>query len=275
MLADLHTHTSLCKHAEGLPGEYLKFAAKAGLDFLGVSDHCPWPRGFDHKWRMEEEQYPEYSRLVSDLAKMSSLYGTQILYGLEVDYVPGRMEEVWLNLNKEPFDYLIGSVHYVDGFPMDSPDDKDRWKEAGGNDYIWKRYAESLLEFTQQGGFNIIGHCDIPKKFGPAFHPSDEKPFRKKMQEVFECAASKGIAIELNTAGLRKESKEIYPSLELLKSAKEAGVKICFGSDAHLPEEVAFAFSDALALAKAAGYREWTLFRSRKPCEHPIPEIVP
>ena len=269
MLADTHTHTSLCKHATGLPGEYLRAASNAGLGYLGVSDHYPWPDGFDAKWRMNVREYPEYSRMVADLKKTALLHGVEVLYGTEIDFVPGRMKEVWDNLAKESFDYIIGSVHYIDDFPMDSPEELHRWNEAGGPEKIWLSYAEHLLAFVKDGGFDIIGHCDLPKKF--ALCPPDQTPFKRKMNEVFEAAAANDIAIELNTAGLRKAAKEIYPSIDLLKAAKKAGVAICFGSDAHAPWEVGYAFKEAVELAKSAGYKTWTLVKERKRLEMPLP----
>lgn len=269
MLADLHTHTPLCKHAEGSPSEYLRCAERAGLDFLGVSDHCPWPSGFDAKWRMDASQFPDYRKAVFEMKAAASGGPVKVLYGLEVDWAPGRMDEVWRNLEGEDFDYLIGSVHYVDGFPMDSPDEMHRWHEAGGPDRIWLRYAESLRDFVGHGGFDLIGHLDLPKKFG--MYPSSMEPFLKTMREVFELAASKGVAVELNTAGLRKRAAEIYPSLELLKLAFKSGVRVAFGSDAHKPEEVAFAFSDAVSLAKEAGYKSFVAFERRKALEFQLP----
>ncbi len=269
MLADLHTHTSLCKHASGSPEDYLAAAAKAGLSFLGVSDHCPWPEGFDPNWRMNCSQFREYSRLVASLKEKAASTPVKVLYGVEMDWVPGRMDEVWSNLASEPFDYLIGSVHYLDGFPMDDPSAKARWLERGGPDAIWLLYADSLCEFLEEGGFDIIGHLDLPKKF--AFYPSTLDPFHARMADALSIAASKGIAIELNTAGLRKEAREIYPSRKLLRMAYEADVKICFGSDAHSPFEVGYAFDKAVAEAKAAGYSSFVRFEGRKPIEEPLP----
>lgn len=271
MLADTHTHTYLCKHADGLPLEYLNRAATSGLGWLGVSDHFPWPDGFDAKWRMFAREYPQYKRMVADLKNYGSRYGVEVLYGVEIDYAPGRMDEVRSNLDKESYDYVIGSVHYeaLDNFPIDNPEDVDKWTRAGGPDVIWPRYAKSMLDFVSAGGFDVIGHIDLPKKFG--FYPSDMKPFLNIMREVMEAAAAKGIAVELNTAGLRKKAKEIYPSPELLKLARKEGVEICFGSDAHAPEEVGMDFDKAVALAKEAGYESWTLFRGRERSRLPLP----
>lgn len=66
-LPDYHTHTSLCKHASGKPLEYLQFAEKKGLSELGVSDHCPWPAGFDSDHRMTAQEYPDYRRIIEKL----------------------------------------------------------------------------------------------------------------------------------------------------------------------------------------------------------------
>ena len=83
------------------------------------------------------------------------------------------------------------------------------------------------------------------------------------MRSVFEIAADKGICLELNSAGLRYKVHEIYPSLHLLKMARQAGMRITFGSDAHKPADVGADFAAALELAKAAGYGSHVVFRKR------------
>jgi histidinol-phosphatase (PHP family) len=72
------------------------------------------------------------------------------------------------------------------------------------------------------------------------------------------------VAIELNTAGLRKDCKEIYPSPAIVNLASRSGVAITFGSDAHAPGEVGLNFSDAVQLARGAGYTHWAKFTKRR-----------
>ena len=110
-----------------------------------------------------------------------------------------------------------------------------------------------------------MAHADLPKKFG--FFPTDMASFLMRMRSVFEIAARKDVCLELNTAGLRKPVHEIYPSLELLKLAKDAGMRITFGSDAHAPVEVAAGLKEAVELATAAGFRSHVIFRRRKAFE--------
>jgi histidinol-phosphatase (PHP family) len=73
-----------------------------------------------------------------------------------------------------------------------------------------------------------------------------------------------GVTVEINTSGLRKPVKEIYPSLELLKIYNQAGVPVTFSSDSHDPSDVGRDYDKAQALAEAAGYKSYVTFRNRK-----------
>ena len=135
MKADLHTHTKLCNHAAGEPEEYLAAASKQGIAVLGVTDHAPWPSGYDTLWRMSAEQFPLYRSMVRALQEKQEVSGVEVLYGIEFDYVPGRMQEVYDAMAQEPFDYRIGSVHYTD-FGFDDPEMMSEW-EKQGPDAVW------------------------------------------------------------------------------------------------------------------------------------------
>lgn len=265
--ADLHSHTPLCKHAVGTADEYLRAALDKGLSFFGVSDHIPWPVGYDSNVRMEPSQFADYRASVRAIQKKARQTPLKVLYGIELDYVPGRMNEVAAAIDAEPFDYRIGSIHYVDDFAFDSPDQIHIWAERGA-DWVWNRYAELLCEFVDSFPFEIMGHPDLPKKFG--YMPLDRSGFVWKMREAFELAASRGIAIEINTAGLRKKIHELYPSLDLLTLARKAGMPLTFGSDSHSPMDVAADFDKALELAKAAGYRSASAFQARERIDLPF-----
>ena len=163
--ADLHTHTSLCGHASGAPEEYLRCAMERGLAWYGISDHFPAPGGYDEAFRMKPQDYPAYRDLVNSMREKAAQSGMQVLYGAEFDYVPGRMREVYELLDREDFDYTIGSVHYVDDFAFDDPDKLAEWSVRGA-DAVWNRYGELLQEFVSSCSFQIMAHADLPKKFG-------------------------------------------------------------------------------------------------------------
>ena len=256
--ADYHMHTPLCRHATGEPGEYAARALALGLTEIGFSDHSPMPHDDFDNWRMYARQLDEYVAKVRRAQK--EFPNLTIRLGLEVDYLPGY--EGWIRelAGRYPWDYLIGSVHYVsESWAIDDPQKISEWKNHDAFE-VWSVYFERLTQAAETGFFEIIGHADLPKKFG--HRPSaDCTP----LYEKFLAAAKKhNCAIELNTAGLRKDCREIYPSLEILRLAFQKGVAITFGSDAHAPAEVGMNFAEAVQLAHSAGYRECCRFAGRK-----------
>jgi histidinol-phosphatase (PHP family) len=143
---------------------------------------------------------------------------------------------------------------------VDSPYQLSKWKDRDAFE-VWSIYFERLTMAAETGFFEIIGHADLPKKFG-------HRPTRDctPLYEKFLSAAKKhNCAIELNTAGLRKDCNEIYPSREILQLAYQKGVPITFGSDAHAPEEVGMNFAEAIQLARNVGYSQcWRLANRRR-----------
>ena len=108
--------------------------------------------------------------------------------------------------------------------------------------------------------FQIIGHADLPKKFR-IIPNQDCSPLFDKFLTT---AARKNVAIELNTAGLRKDCKEIYPGPKIVGLAAQMGVPITFASDAHAPDQVAMNFIEAVQLARKFGYTHYSRFTRRK-----------
>ncbi|MEI6810142.1 MAG: PHP-associated domain-containing protein, partial [bacterium] len=114
----------------------------------------------------------------------------------------------------------------------------------------------------------VVGHIDLPKKFG---HRLKDKDLKEMAQPVLDRIAAAGMAVELNTGGLRKPVEEIYPSALLLSLIREREIPICFGSDAHEPGHVGMDFDKALRLAKDVGYTTFVKFRKRAMLLTPLP----
>jgi histidinol-phosphatase (PHP family) len=256
--ADLHMHTPLCRHAVGEPADYARRAAAIGLTEIGFSDHSPMPRDDFDDWRMYFSQLDKYVEKVRRAQKEFPQLAIRL--ALEVDYLPGHEDWIRELAAKHPWDYFIGSVHYVsDSWAIDNPAKISEWKKRDAFE-VWRIYFERLTLAAESKHFEIIGHADLPKKFGirPA---QDCTPLYEKF---LDAAAKANCAIELNTAGLRKECREIYPSRELLQIAFQKNVPITFGSDAHAPEEVGLNFTEAVQLARSIGYTETLRFIQRK-----------
>jgi len=255
---DYHMHTPLCRHARGEPVDYARQALALGLTEVGFSDHAPMRQDDFDDWRMRADQLDEYVAKVRLAQK--TFPQLSIRLALEVDFLPGQEDWIRELAARQPWDYLIGSVHYVsDSWAIDNPHKLSEWKNRDAFE-VWSVYFERLTLAAESGLFEIIGHADLPKKFG-------HRPARdcSPLYEKFLDAAKKtNCAIELNTAGLRKDCKEIYPSREILQLAFQKGVPITFGSDAHAPEEVGMNFPDAIQLARATGFEDCCHFVQRK-----------
>jgi histidinol-phosphatase (PHP family) len=256
--ADYHMHTPLCQHATGEPVEYAAHALKLGLKEIGFSDHSPMRRDDFDNWRMRFDQLDEYVEKVRRAQR--EFPQLTIKLALEVDYLPGH--EPWIRelAARHPWDYFIGSVHYVsESWDVDNPAKLSEWKKRDPWE-VWSVYFERLTMAAESGLFEIIGHADLPKKF--CFYPNQD--CTPLFERFLQAAKKSGTAYELNTSGLRKDCKEIYPSPKFVQLAGQLGVPITFGSDAHTAEDVGKNFAEAFALARSAGYSETCKFTGRK-----------
>jgi histidinol-phosphatase (PHP family) len=255
---DLHMHTPLCRHATGEPVEYAQQALKIGLTEIGFADHSPMRQDDFDNWRMRFDQLDQYVASVRKAQK--DFPQLTIRLALEVDYLPGQEDWIRELASLHPWDYLIGSVHYVsDSWAIDDPQKLSTWNHRDAWE-VWSVYFDRLTMAASTGFFEIIGHADLPKKFG-------HRPDRDctPLYETFLNAARKhNCALDINTAGLRKDCREIYPNRQLLELAFRKGMPITFGSDAHAPEEVGMNFAEAMQLARGVGYRECLRFQQRK-----------
>ncbi len=255
-LADYHTHTPLCKHAEGWPVELVRRAEELQLAEIGISDHNPMPEKFDD-WRMDLEELPLYLEAVAHAREKARI---PVRLGLECDFLPGQ--ETWIeDLSKEAdWDYLIGSVHYVlPGWDVDNPAKLSEWTRYSVDD-VWQIYFETFEKAIRSGLFDFMAHPDLVKKFGRR----PEGDLRWFYEGCIAAAAEVGALFELSTAGLRKDCRELYPSRDFLQMACDAGIGIVINSDAHAPLEVGKDYDAAVALAKEVGYDGVWFFEGRE-----------
>jgi histidinol-phosphatase (PHP family) len=256
--ADYHMHTPLCRHASGEPVDYAAAAVRAGLTEIGFSDHSPMRQDDFDNWRMRADQLDEYVESVAQARR--EFPHLTIRLALEVDYLPGQ--EGWIKelAARHPWDYFIGAVHYVsDSWDLDNPAKLHEWRARDPFE-VWSVYFDRLTMAAESGLFEIIAHADLPKKF--KFYPQED--VTPLFERFVRAAAGSGVAIELNTAGRRKDCKEIYPAPKLLRLARAHEVPITFASDAHTPEDVGADFVEAVALARSAGYTHCLRFAQRR-----------
>jgi histidinol-phosphatase (PHP family) len=253
MKVDLHNHTILCNHATGSVEEYVEAAIRADTEYFGFSDHAPMH--YDPQYRMKFEEMELYEQWVKEA---QARYQNQItvLLGYEVDYLPGYMDDIVL---QRPCDYLIGSVHFIDGWGFDNPEYIGRY-EGADIDAVYRRYFELIEEMAKSSLFDIVGHLDLMKVF--KFLPKTD--IRLLANKALRAIKYADMSIEINVSGCRKPIAEAYPSVSLLEEAFALNIPITFGSDAHRPDQVGLYSDQVEALARSVGYTECALYRNRE-----------
>jgi histidinol-phosphatase (PHP family) len=267
VLTDYHLH--LRPDEEGTTAEryftgenvdrYLEAAAAAGIEELGVSEHV-----YRFRQALDVWSHPLWEENARDDldAYCDFVRGTPLRLGIECDFVPGAEARTAALLEARPFDYVVGSVHFIGERAVDHQG-FDVWEGSADAEEVWGRYFEALAESARSGLFDILAHPDLVKVWGRD-RPAPEGDPRRFYEPAVEAIADSGIAVEVSTAGLRKPVGELYPAAGFAALCVEAGAAFALSSDAHLPEQVGFGYDRALAFLAELGVEEIAVFEGRQ-----------
>jgi histidinol-phosphatase (PHP family) len=274
MLTDYHVHlrpdepeaTAESSFTAANAERYREAAAERGIAELGVSEHIhrfhdalavwrhPWWETYAH------DDLDAYCAFVRD--------ETDLRLGIEADFIPGREDRMANLLDGRPWDYVVGSVHFLGDFALDTHE-YSVWDNLRSADEVWRRYFHTLGEAARSGLFDILAHPDLVKVWGRE-RPLPDGDLRRYYELAMEGIAESGIAVEVSTAGLRKRAGEIYPARAFLEMAVQAGAPVALSSDAHEPAHIGYRYDEALALLEAVGVGELAVFDGRRRSLQPI-----
>jgi histidinol-phosphatase (PHP family) len=234
-------------------------AVALGLDEIGFSEH----KDFDPADPVVD--YFDYGRYADEIAEAREEFAGRLVVrmGVEVDYQKWFEEEIAGYLNRHRFDYVIGSVHYVGSKMLMTPE----YLEGLDREEAYRRYFEAVRDSVESGLIDIVGHLEYANRRGvPAFGPYDPTPYRGQVSELFDRMVERGVALEINTAGLRQGVGHTYPCAgHVALYAERGGRLLSIGSDSHHPEDLAASYAVAGRLAMANGLTEVTVWEDRKP----------
>ncbi len=259
MLTSYHNHT-LWSDGKSPLEDMLSAAREFKLDEIGISDHLTCsPEGKSFDWSMPLSFLPEY---VSTLTAAAAAERTslKIRTGIEADFFEETAAAVKAGLDRCPFDYVIASLHFAGAFPVDASPEHWEALSGEGRNEIWRVYWINMAKMAESRLGDIIGHLDLPKKFG--VKPTVD--FSREEEIALDAIAASGAAVEINTAGWHVPAAQAYPSLRLLKETCARNIPLVINADAHVPAHLHRDFEKAKALAKEAGYREVVRFEKRK-----------
>lgn len=266
IIADLHTHSSY-SHGTGQVGEIYKSARDKGLAYIGFSEHSPLPDGFSCSLYTGDlnAAFPLFAEDVASLKSNSN--GTEALLGMELDWLPTRLSWMRNLAAAYPFDYILGSIHFLDGLSVGAA---ANWPADLSPERAFERfdaYFYEMASLAASGLIQAIAHPDFIKlRCWPVFQLwLEDEQSRDSIIHALRSMAAHDVAMEINAAGLRQKFNEFYPGPKIMRMARELNLKLTFGSDAHSPTDVARDFTALAEYAHSFGFSESLIFRDRVP----------
>lgn len=240
---DFHLHTKVSFDGVGTSREMAEAALKAGLKEICFTDHEDYnsdPTKAPNLINMEE-----YSRAYDHLY----VPGLTIRKGIEFGLTTWNQKELKHFLKQRPFDFVIGSIHFVDGY---DPYDKEYW-EGRTVQESFHRYLEQTLACVKvHDDYDVLGHLTyVCKSAHNATHePVRYRDFREITDEILRILVSKGKGMEINSSGVDRVG-DFLPAADFLRRFHELGGEIItIGSDAHAADRVGQYQKEALEIVK-------------------------
>jgi histidinol-phosphatase (PHP family) len=263
VIVDYHMHLRApdesLDHSVEAVRRFVDAAGARGLDEIGFTEHGYYFAETRSLWtvpyhvdRCRHSIEPYVEAVVA--AKRE---GLPVKLGLEVDYVPGREDDTRELLGPYPWDYLIGSIHFIGDAGIDG---EPSLVAEVGVERAWAMYYDVLGQAAASGLFDTLAHPDLVKMYGP------------ELDWDWSAVADSldGVCLEVSSGGLHKPHGKLYPNPQLLAEARRRGVSITLASDAHVPQNVGRDLDAAIDHARAAGYETVTVFDARDRRQEPL-----
>lgn len=184
-----------------------------------------------------------------------------ILAGIELGEPHRFPEQMRRVLGEHPWDYALGSLHWVGDQLIFGADYFQQPAERAFGEY----FAE-LQTMIEAGEFDILAHMDVVKRFGfDVYGEFRIERYETQVRAVLRSLAEKDLALEINTSQLRRPVRETSPARPVVDwFGEEGGQRITLGSDAHQPDHIGHALQFAAAEAAAAGFPQASWYKQRK-----------
>lgn len=263
ILWDCHMHSFFSGDSDTPTESMIQEAIRLGLSGICFTEHLDpdypdIPEDVDFSLNV-----PAYREALLTLRER---YQSQISlhYGVELGLQPHLSEDFHALLEKEPFDFVIGSSHVVHGYDPYYPE--FFMGKAESSAYL--EYFESILEnLSVFREMDVYGHLDYIVRYGPNKNRSfSYENYQEIFDEILKVLIQNQIGLELNTGGYHYGLGEPNPCIAILKRYRELGGEIItIGADAHVPQKIGFAFDRAYQVLKECGFSYYTVFQKRKP----------
>jgi histidinol-phosphatase (PHP family) len=223
-------------------------AIESGLLELGITDH------FDSHPLDPCTDHLDLEGWWNSFVMCREKFAGQLLLraGIEVSEPHRYPERVAKLISNYPWDYILGSLHWVDDYCIFEA----AYFEQDPED-AYQGYFDELYRLVDQADFDILAHADAVKRYGIEYY-GDFRPkaYEDSIRRILRRLAERNLALEINTSTLRRSIDAPSPGATILQwFREEGGIYVTLGSDAHRPEEVSFRLRQMAKLVYDSGFR--------------------
>jgi histidinol-phosphatase (PHP family) len=254
---DYHTHTRFSEDGDDSPEAMCHQAIALGIPEIGFSEH--WDVGPYEKNPRFFQPEPWYA----EIERLRRLFAGQLILRTAVEIAephlyPQESAEV---LTRAPFDYVIGSVHWVGPHFMF---DIEYFSQHTA-DEVYESYFAELERMVTAADIDVVAHLDIPARTAIPILGFDPIRYEDQIRAILDIVIRRGLALDVNAAGLRKASQNLMPDALILKWYTEmGGDRLTLGSDAHAASQVGLHLDAALNAVRLAGLTHVIQFERRR-----------
>lgn len=262
-LADCHIHTVFSHDSMTEPSELVAQAAKHPLSAIAFTDHCD----IEFCQTIDEVTPIRHSVEAAQTCQVGSA-SLDIHTGVEIGEGIWHMDVTDKLIHSEPFDVVLGSVHAVryPGYSM--PYSRIDFSAFPANELpdFLAAYFNDLLEMAQTADFDVLTHLTCPLRYiqGKYGLPVQMAAYDEVIGQILQTIIDRGIALEVNTSGMRAPSPFLMPDVPILQRYLAiGGTLLTLGSDAHIAANVANGFEETVAILKKLGVQWLCSYRRR------------
>lgn len=261
MLIDYHIHSTFSNDSEAKLDDICQSALSQGLQEIAITDHV------DYQYPI---QPPDYAISDFDLYfKTLNFYQRKyqnrltIRSGVEIGLNAERSQDYNALLGSYPFDFVIASLHNIQGF---EPHLGTYYQRKSKEEAFRVYYQEILYLLNCYQNFNILGHLDYVKRYMPyPVEAEDHLLANDAVTQILQKLIAMGKGIEINTSGLKHISQATMPHLDIIRQYHQlGGTTLTIGSDSHLAQQVGFGVSATISALKEMGISTLSTFKQRE-----------
>lgn len=252
-----------CQHAKDNLESIVQAYIEQGFKWVGITEHVPpisdkmrYPDEAEAGLSAEflQERFIEYFQLGRDLQQK---YADQIelLIAFEIETYPGAKDYVYELIKQFQPDYLVGSLHHVNGIGIDYNKDyyQQALAESGNMTQLYCDYFDSQFSMLEEFCPAVVAHFDLIRAFDPGYLTTLSDPaVAEKVERNLKFIAENNLIMDFNLRGFDK-GLEQYPSLSILKKAMAKGIALVPGDDSHGINSVGRNYDKGLAVLANLG----------------------